>query len=71
MLSKERVVLDRVAKTTNLFSQVIGTVVHDVENLCDITIQLLVVVELDRARVYVGILPLPGMLLGLNCLVMT
>ena len=60
VLRKQRVVLDRVAQATDLLSQVVRVVEHQVDGLGDFTVLLLVVGELDRARVDVAVDPLPG-----------
>ena len=59
VLSEERVILDRVAETADLLSKVIGAVVHDVKALSDLTVQFLIVIELDGAWVSVSVLGSP------------
>ena len=60
MLSEESVVLDGVAESTDLLSEVISVVKHEMERLCDISVFPFVVIELDRAWVHVVIGQLPA-----------
>ena len=66
MLSEESIVLDRVTQAADLLSKIVSAVVHMVQSLRDLAILLIIVVELNRARVDVRVLVLPHVLLGLE-----
>ena len=66
VLSEECIVLDRVAKSTNLFSKIISAVIHVVKGLRNILIKTSIIVELNRARVDIGVLCFPYVLSGLE-----
>lgn len=70
VLGEERIVLDGVTEATDFFGQIVGAIVHKVERLSDLTVLLIVVVELDRTRVNVVVLLFPGAQLGPECLVL-
>ena len=59
VLCEEGVVLDRVAQATDLLSELVSAVIHQVEGLSDIIVLSLVVIELDRARIDIAVLHLP------------
>ena len=70
MLSEQSIVLNGVAKTADLFSQVVSAIVHQVNCLSNLLVLRLVMVELDRAWVHIAILHFPGVQIGLQSLVL-
>ena len=66
VLSEQAVVLNWVAKTTNLLREVIRLVVHEMQGAGDIFVLVDIIVELNRARVDVVIFHFPGAELSLE-----
>lgn len=66
MLSEESIVLDRVAEATNLVSEIIGLIVHEVESLSDLLVLLFVVIELNWTWVDIAVSHFPGLELSLE-----
>jgi len=59
MLCKQRIILNRVAQSTDLLSQIVRAIIHEVEGLSNLPILFIVVSKLDGARVHIAVYPLP------------